>query len=102
MKKRSKIMKNKINKNLNGSINVRGYKEIKSYEIILSQEGFYTGKNIIEASGTRNGKSLTIDDLIMLVEKNLYFCIKLNNKYWFKLTPLGGLKDYQYKKNKDI
>jgi len=77
---------------LNHSITIRDIRERRAFECILKDEDFNTTQEIIDAdeSGTT-----TLTVLKSLVDENMAYYIKLNNKFWFRLSPLGALYDKQ-------
>jgi len=74
---------------LNHSVVLRNLKERIAFESLLEREKFIPAKTIIESDTTGD---IDLESLKSLVDDKMAFFVKLNGKYWFKLSPLGALE----------
>ena len=83
---------------LNHSITIRDIKERRAFENLLNNNDFNTVQEIINADDTG---TTTLSVLKSLVDEKMAFYVKLNNKYWFRMSPLGALYDTKSNKGDD-
>lgn len=76
-------------KALNSDVTIRGIRERRAFELLLRREEFFPTKEIVDADTT--GQT-TLAVLKSLVDEKMAFYVRLNGKYWFKLSPLGALE----------